>query len=87
MRDSVFPSQEGTEWGITGDAVQKMDALLVRGDSRLQGAQRASVTRSVERSITAHQGAANTARFKQTTSYRTILKDFVFSPAIKIPIF
>ena len=52
-----------------------------------QGAQSASVTKSVERSITAHQGAANTAPFKQTVSYRTILNDLVFNPAIKISVF
>lgn len=85
LRDSVFPSQGGTEWGITGHAVQKMDGLLGQGTAGPWGTQSASVTKSVERSIT--QGAADIARLKHTVSYRTTLKGFVFNPAIKIPIF
>lgn len=44
-----------------------------------QGAQSASVAKSVERSIAVHLAAANTALFEQTLSYRTILEDCVLS--------
>lgn len=65
----------------------RMDCCWSEGTVGPQGAQSASVTKSVERSTTARQGAANAAWIKQTMSYRTILKDFVFNPAVKISIF